>query len=147
VAGHLVQFFIRRASSFNRRGKASQTVQLSHSYLVSGTLAAQALPTAQCDPNAAAIARRYADGLESNDLEEDSLFVLWYRPGVVGATLSHDASFANDPEPPLSKKNKLLVFRARSRLERDAWAFAINAEIERLVRARRDAERVTRKLS
>ena len=36
--------------------------------------------------------------------------------------------------PPLNGKHSMLVLRARSRLERDAWCWALNAEIERLVR-------------
>jgi hypothetical protein len=32
------------------------------------------------------------------------------------------------------------VFRARSKLDRDSWAWAINWEIERLVRRRRERE-------
>lgn len=34
----------------------------------------------------------------------------------------------------LSSTRKVLVVKARSRLERDAWCNALNAEIERLVR-------------
>jgi hypothetical protein len=36
--------------------------------------------------------------------------------------------------PALDGKHKMLVLRARSKLERDAWCWALNVEIERLVR-------------
>jgi hypothetical protein len=46
--------------------------------------------------------------------------------------------------PPLGKASKAgyqkIVFRARSKLDRDSWAWAINWEIERLVRRRRERE-------
>jgi hypothetical protein len=116
-------------------------VQLAHAHVLSGALAAQALPAEQYKPNAPALARRYADGLESADAEEDTLFVLWYRPGPVGAALADEAPPVAAPEPRLARKHKLLVFRTRSKLERDAWCFALNTEIERLVRDRRAVAR------
>ena len=42
--------------------------------------------------------------------------------------------------PALNSKHQILVFKARSKLERDAWCWALNAEIERVVRATADRE-------
>ena len=46
--------------------------------------------------------------------------------------------------PPLHAKRKLGVFRTRSKLERDAWVWAINVEIEKVVRASREREEAVR---
>lgn len=46
--------------------------------------------------------------------------------------------------PSLNGQQKMLVLRARSKLERDEWCWALNIEMERLVRAhnvREDAVR------
>ena len=34
--------------------------------------------------------------------------------------------------PPLSAKRKVALFRTRSKLERDAWCWALNTEIEKV---------------
>ena len=39
------------------------------------------------------------------------------------------------PPPMRTKSAQLLIFRARSKLERDRWVWAINAEMERQTRA------------
>ena len=70
------------------------------------------------------------------------LFIVWYRP---------HAPAVDDIAPPpdlnasstvsaLSAKRKLVIFKTRSKLERDAWCWAINCEIEKLMRAGRDRE-------
>lgn len=46
--------------------------------------------------------------------------------------------------PKLNGKRKLLILRARSRLERDGWCWALNSEIERLVRLHSAREAVLR---
>lgn len=46
--------------------------------------------------------------------------------------------------PLLNAKHKILVFKARSRLERDAWCWALNCELERIARAHADSEKVIR---
>jgi hypothetical protein len=139
VAGHLVQFAMKANSSFWRRRKGGASINLAHAYVVSGCFAAQALPASQYDPNTPAPARRYADGLEADDAEEDTLFVLWYRPLLLGDGLAGGAPAA--AVPALSAKKKTVVFRTRSKLERDTWVWALNAEIERLVRVGRAAGR------
>lgn len=74
-------------------------------------------------------------------LSIDTCLVIWYRPHVVtsSATKYHrkletDQSFQ---PPPLGKSgHHKIVLRARSKVERDSWAFALNAEMERLARKR-----------
>jgi hypothetical protein len=124
-------------SSFWRRRKGGSSINLSHAYVVSGCFAAQALPSDQYDPNKPVLARRYADGLEADDTEEDTLFVLWYRPQPLGEGLKQQDGSVVTSSPALSAKKKTVVFRTRSKLERDTWVWAINMEIERLVRIKR----------
>jgi len=104
-------------------------------YICSGYLAALALPEGQYVATVKPAPRRYQDGLEAEDREEDMLFMVWYRPP--SATAQQDAAV---PVPALSSKRKLLVFRTRSKLERDAWCWALNCEVERLVREQKERE-------
>ena len=46
--------------------------------------------------------------------------------------------------PPLNAKRKIAVFRTRSKLERDTWVWALNVEIEKIVRASRAREDAVR---
>ena len=112
-------------------------------YVCSGYFAALALPQGQYDPTHDPEARRYQDGLETYDLEEDTLFMVWFRrqPSAVEKA-SMPGTTTNMPEtvPALSAKRKLVVFRTRSKLERDAWCWAINSEIERVVRTHKERE-------
>lgn len=148
VAGHIIQYRITGKSSlYHRRHKS---INLLDAYVCSGFLAAQHLPEGQYDPDSPPLARRYQDGLESDECEEDTLFVLWYRGNT--ATLDQTLASASRTDetqtgtsgnvdiPPLAVKSKLGVFRTRSRLERDAWVWAINAEIDKTVRVARDRE-------
>ncbi|KAH8104569.1 Pleckstrin homology domain-containing protein [Cristinia sonorae] len=145
VAGHVVQFRITGESALHRRRKS---INLLDAYVCSGYLAAQHLPEGQFNPNSPPLARRYQDGLESDESEEDTLFVLWYRPntGVLDQTLTLAGSSQTPPSagkmeiPPLDAKRKLGVFRTRSKLERDAWVWAINAEIDKTVRLAKERE-------
>ncbi|KAI0354962.1 hypothetical protein OH77DRAFT_1404179 [Trametes cingulata] len=145
VSANLVQFHISgRTSLHHRRDKV---IPLLDAYLVSGYFAAQYLPEGQYDANAPPVARRYQDGLETDDGEEDTLFVVWYRPvtAAVGLGKSEGKGKGRGAEvPPLKAKRKAAVFRTRSRLERDAWVWAINVEIERLARAEREREEAVR---
>jgi hypothetical protein len=112
-------------------------------YVCSGYFAALALPQGQYDPTIAPEARRYQDGLESDDLEEDMLFIVWFRqqPSVVEkASLLGTTTDMPKTVPALSAKRKVLVFRTRSKLERDAWCWALNSEIERVVRSQKERE-------
>ena len=78
ISGHLVQFHITgKYSSLHHR--KNKVVDLLDAYVCSGYFAAQYLPEGQYDANAPPVARRYQDGLETDDSEKDTLFVLWYR--------------------------------------------------------------------
>jgi hypothetical protein len=129
VAGQLVQFRIKpKSTHYRRQGKP---VFLLDAYVVSGVLAAQAMPKGQYNPNNPIIPRRYADGLESDDTEENMLFMVYYVPLKV-------AQAGNVPS--LNAAKKMMVFRCRSRVERDVWCWALNTEIEKLARGRRERE-------
>lgn len=79
------------------------------------------------------------------------LFMIWYRPqapvvdDAATPTGNGTDTGAQDKIPGLSAKRKSMVFRTRSMLERDAWCWAINCEIDKLVRAGREREERLRK--
>ncbi|KAI9058357.1 hypothetical protein FKP32DRAFT_1597444 [Trametes sanguinea] len=141
ISGHLVQYNITGRTSLHHR--KDKVYPLLDAYVCSGYFAAQYLPDGQYDANAPAVARRYQDGLETDDSEEDTLFILWFRipkglaPGVRRNNAGADV-------PPLTEKRKAAVFRTRSKLERDAWVWAINTEIEKVVRASKEREDAVR---
>jgi hypothetical protein len=129
VAGQLVQFRIKpKSTHYRRQGK---TVALLDAYVVSGVLAAQAMPKGQYNPNNPIMPRRYADGLESDDTEENLLFMVYYVPRKVAEA---------GKVPSLNAAKKMIVFYCRSRVERDLWCWALNTEIEKLARGRRERE-------
>ena len=145
VAGHLVRFRIGPHSSLYPAVR--KRINLLDAYVCSGYLAATTLPKGQYVPNAASAPRRYQDGLETDDREEDMLFMLWYRPQpqIVNADQDPTASAVDTKSvPQLSAKSKMLVFKTRSLLERDSWCWAINSEIEKIVRAQRNREEILR---
>lgn len=111
-------------------------------YVCSGYSAALALPKGQYNANGATTARRYQDGLEADDPEEDMLFMVWYRSQAPMVDKASMSATPNVPKsvPALSAKRKLLVFRTRSKLERDAWCWALNCEIEKVVRTQSERE-------
>lgn len=156
VSGHLVQYRIAAQHTlFHRRDK---TINLLDAYVCSGYLAARYLPEGQYNPDAPPVARRYQDGLETEDCDEDTLFMIWYHTSKIGddgarrnanASPSANASPAEDRGemapppieiPALNAKRKIGVFRTRSKLERDAWVWAINSEIEKVLRVARERE-------
>ncbi|KAH9854680.1 Pleckstrin homology domain-containing protein [Lenzites betulinus] len=141
ISGHLVQYQITGHASLHH--KRDKVIPLLDAYLCSGYFAAQYLPEGQYDANAPPVARRYQDGLETDDGEEDTLFVLWYRIPK-GAAPGVQRNNAGADVPPLKAKRKVAVFRTRSKLERDAWVWAINTEIEKVVRASRVREEAVR---
>jgi len=103
----------------------------------SGYLAALNLPAGQFNPNQPAAPRRYLDGLETDDRDEDMMFVIWYRPHKSAFDAAQAPTFAPATQaslPALSAKERLLVFRSRSRIERDGWCWALNTEIEKMSR-------------
>jgi hypothetical protein len=136
ISGCLLRYQVTPKSALHLRD--SNVIHLHNAYVFSGYFAAMMLPGDQYNPEATIVARRYQDGLESNDLEEDTLFAVWYHPMASSQPGPKDQGLAAKPR--LKRKNKLVVFRTRSKLERDAWCWAINCEIERLVRERTDKE-------
>ncbi|CCM03526.1 uncharacterized protein FIBRA_05660 [Fibroporia radiculosa] len=137
VSGSLIQYRITTKNSLHHhRGR---TISLLDACIWSGFLAAQYLPEDQHNPDAPQVARRYQDGLETTDGLEDTLFMLWYRSSSKARGGVATAQNRDDI-PQLSMKRKVIVFRTRSKLERDAWVWAINAEIEKIVRATADRE-------
>ncbi|KAK7690007.1 hypothetical protein QCA50_006649 [Cerrena zonata] len=120
-------------------------VNLLDAYVVSGFFAAQHLPIGQYHPDNPPLARRYRDGLESDENEEDTLFMIWYRKNVPDEETAQLTSASTRKQkaqdvPPLKAKRKLGVFRTRSKLERDAWVWAINVEIDKAVRRMKERE-------
>ena len=129
VTGQLVQFHIEpKSTHYRRQGKV---ISLLDAYVVSGVQAARVLPQGQYNPNNPITPRRYADGLESNDADENMLFVVFYVPHKVAEA---------GKVPALNAAKKMMVFRCRSRVERDVWCWALNTEIEKLARGKRDRE-------
>ncbi|KAG7443112.1 uncharacterized protein BT62DRAFT_935448 [Guyanagaster necrorhizus] len=126
VSGSLCLFRIKSHSALYN---AMHKISLSDAYICSGYFAAMALPQGQYDPDSNSIPRHYQDGLETDDPEEDTLFAIRYR-------LQSDA----DADLPLSGKHKLVIFRTRNKLERDAWCWALNTEIEKIARAQKEKE-------
>ncbi|KAH9950585.1 Pleckstrin homology domain-containing protein [Amylocystis lapponica] len=142
VSGVLVQYRITEKTSFHHR--RHKPINLLDAYVCSGYIAAQYLPEGQYNADAPSVARRYPDGLETEDSEENTLFMIWFRSqsqfGGIDASGDSQGISAPHGVPPLSAKRKLAVFRTRSKLERDAWVWAINSEIEKVVRAAREWE-------
>ncbi|KAF9481182.1 hypothetical protein BDN70DRAFT_855567 [Pholiota conissans] len=145
VAGHLVNFRITGHSSMYPVMR--KKINLLDAYVCSGHLAAQCLPQGQYRPDAEPAPRRYQDGLETNDREEDMLFMVWYRPQPLMFDADQDPTVipvTSRSVPSISAKHKMLVFKTRSILERDAWCWAINSEIEKIVRAQKPREEMLR---
>ncbi|KAI5829238.1 hypothetical protein K523DRAFT_41834 [Schizophyllum commune Tattone D] len=147
IAGHLVSFRMRRGSLVHRAMK--RKLNLVDAYVVSGYFAALALPRGQFSPGDESLPRRYQDGLEADDPEDDVLFMIWYRkqpPSLGPANVTDDGVIEAPAVPPpagiptLKAKENVAVFRTRSKLERDAWCWAINCEIEKIVREQRERE-------
>ncbi|KAG1882580.1 hypothetical protein F4604DRAFT_1741551 [Suillus subluteus] len=128
VAGRLLQYQVSRNSFLCHK---SREIDLMDSYVCSGYLAALTLRPGEYHPETPSVARRYIDGFEADDSEEDVLFAIWYRKSRAGAAGN---------VPSLSAKHKVIVFRTRSRVERDAWCWALGCEIEKLVRANKERE-------
>ncbi|XP_006462707.1 hypothetical protein AGABI2DRAFT_207264 [Agaricus bisporus var. bisporus H97] len=149
VNGHLIPFLI--ASGFALHVAMRKRINLVDAYVCSGYMAALTLPKGQYCPNAPIAARRYEDGLEANDREEDMLIVIRYRkhapeipqrPGIVLVPNSKANNNTSGSQwiPPLSEKYRFLILRTRSKIERDAWCWALNIEIEKLTRKQKGRE-------
>jgi hypothetical protein len=141
VSGNLVQFHVTPKSALHHREK--RIINLLDAYVCSGYFAALTLPKDQYSPNESGTPRRYQDGLEADDPEEDMLFILWYRPTPISTDKAPDKK-AKAQYPTLSAKRKVVVFRTRCKLERDAWCWALNCEIEKIVRRNEEREEILR---
>ncbi|KIM21701.1 hypothetical protein M408DRAFT_333312 [Serendipita vermifera MAFF 305830] len=170
VQGHLVRFKLTssRSQPASILHTHAKTINLLDAYVTSGYFAALELDEGNklFEPTA----RRFQDGLETDDADMDTLIVIRYRPRPIDHALQHHARSsvgdftlatatttaptgktggthgeeAHSDVPPLNGSHKLLVLRARSKLERDAWCWALNAEIERLVRVHAVREQAVR---
>lgn len=78
-------------------------------------------------------------------MEEPRCFDVNAAVGLDGGTID-DISIAGGVKdvPSLNGQRKMLVLRARSKLERDEWCWALNVEMERLVRLHRVREAAVR---
>jgi len=142
IPGHVVLFHVTATKSGYHHH--SRTVNLVDSYIYSGALIASHLPTL-FDTTAP---RRYQDGLETNDSDLDTTFIIRYRSHPNGwDKMENDEGVytvprvSSDAIPQLNAKHGLLILKARSKLERDAWCWALNSEIERIVRTKVDREK------
>ena len=145
VAGHLIHFRITPKSSLHQ--SMQKKTNLMDAYVCSGYLAALGLPQGQYNPTDNMAARRYQDGLETDDPEEDRLFMVWYLPQAAvtnGAITLGATPVMPKAVPALSARKKVLICRTRSKLERDAWCWALNSEIEKIVRAQKEREELLR---
>jgi hypothetical protein len=119
-----------------------QKIDLSNCYLYSGLLTEGDLlyrnRTFDADsPGHHALPRIWPDGWESFDEDVMTCFVLWRPKGWswfrgAGAAGKGQSLIKLRRVSALGKKGNRVVFRARSRAERDLWVVAITAEIERL---------------
>ncbi|WVF68945.1 hypothetical protein IAT40_003719 [Kwoniella sp. CBS 6097] len=138
TGGSLVSFKVKKKNAFHVRKKR---YPLFGAYVYSGMLALDELPVMSSNDAFVSQTRVYQDGLRSADGVEDTTFCvrLGTHPSRWGKKTTQPWEMEEEAEflpPGLSKKPPgLLIFRARSKLERDRWVWAINAEMERQVRA------------
>ncbi|KAF9220965.1 hypothetical protein BS17DRAFT_786276 [Gyrodon lividus] len=135
VSGRLIAFHVSPKSALHHR--RSKEISLLDAYVCSGYLAALALRRSEYGPETANLPRRYYDGLETEEPEEDALFIIWHRKSSPSSQSTAKASHI----PALSANHKIIVFRTRSKVERDAWCWALGCEIDKVVRIHRDGER------
>lgn len=152
VPGRLIEFNVSPTSALHHRH--SKEIGLLDAYVCSGYFAALALRPSEYNPGSPSLPRRYHDGLEVDEREEDELFVIWYRKSSVSTSAGFGGNRPNAPAggfqptapvPRLSKgSHKLIVFRTRNKVERDAWCWALGCEIEKVMKNNRDRERRVR---
>lgn len=142
VAGNLIQFRIGPRTTLHKAMR--KKISLIDAYVCSGYFAALTLPSGQFRPNAEPAPRRYQDGLETDDRDEDMILTVWFRSYLEEVARDQDPTTAAlksiATTPPLSAKRRTFVIRTRSKVERDAWCWALNSEIEKIVRAQRERE-------
>ncbi|KAL7420775.1 hypothetical protein Q5752_004727 [Cryptotrichosporon argae] len=132
AGGSLVTFSVHQNQPFHRR---HSRFPLFGAYVYSGMLAQDELREAVHEAAFAPSARVYQDGLQSTDGAEDTTFAVrigWTRRARQPWDLADGEKWDSvklSMQPPA-----LLMCRARSKLERDRWVWAINAETERQTR-------------
>ncbi|CUS09091.1 unnamed protein product [Tuber aestivum] len=84
-------------------------------------------------PGRHALPRVYQDGMTSHDEDTMTCFVIWHgmRRNIF-KTKDDEGKTVRYRVTALGETGKSIVFKARSRLERDAWVMSIGMEIERL---------------
>ncbi|TYJ58455.1 hypothetical protein B9479_000662 [Cryptococcus floricola] len=146
--GSLVSFKITGKNAFHKRKK---TYPLFGAYVYSGLLAHEEIhePSNRQAPFTSEY-RVYQDGLQSSDGPEDTTFCVrlaipgssWTAKTVNPWNLGDDEDYT--PMPLSKSPQGLLIFRARCKLERDRWVWAINAEMERQARSHLRQEKTLR---
>jgi hypothetical protein len=151
IGGHLIHYQviirdIQGRPSITSWHRKKGAIHLRDCYVYSGSLCDDLLANTpgggRYDPTEGRhkFPRIYQDGLLSGDDEEDCTFIIWKKTGVGKGS-------------GLGSKSHRMVFRARSKvrggcrqvkgfhltscvcqIERDEWVYALNCEIERLVR-------------
>jgi len=140
VTGHIIFFQIKQGNQLNAYHR-TRTVSLLDTYVTSGKAALETISTYAEEETH--FARRYQDGLECDDSAHDTLFILWYRK--LGKSHKAQQSAGKAPPPPnLDAKRKAIVLKTRSKLERDAWCYSINMEIDRLAESQLAREEAAR---
>ncbi|KAF8318969.1 hypothetical protein DL93DRAFT_2028153, partial [Clavulina sp. PMI_390] len=134
IPGHVVLFHITKTPYGLQQ--MTKSINLAAAFVCSGVLAAMQLPYL-FDSHPAP--RRYQDGLETNDSDLDTTIIIRYRKQPGGWDDSDEkptlAPRTSSKTPKTKHKHKVLILKTRSQLERDAWCWALNAELERAVRA------------
>ena len=75
--GHIIQFHLTTTKSAHHY--RSRTISLLDAYVYSGQLAVGSLPRSTLNERPQeVIPKRYQDGLEANDTEEDITFIIWW---------------------------------------------------------------------
>ncbi|OXM79382.1 spore wall assembly-related protein [Cryptococcus neoformans Bt63] len=145
--GSFVSFEVTGKASFHVRKK---NYPLFGAYTYSGLLAHDEIHEPHNRDAFLPQHRVYQDGLQSFDGPEDTTFCI--RLAISGSRSEANTSnpwdssdYRDHTSMKLSKSpTSLLIFRARSKLERDRWVWAINAEVERQARAHLDQQNLFR---
>lgn len=84
-------------------------------------------------PGRYTLPRIYPDGYTSYDEDTMTCFVLWHGTRrSLFTTKDDEGKKIRHRVPQLGTKGRAIVFKARSRLERDMWVMSIAIEIDRL---------------
>lgn len=114
------------------------TISLRDSYVYSGLLTASDLlyqnRTFDSNmPGRHSLPRIYPDGYTSQDEDSMTCFVVWHGTRrSLFTSKDEDGNKVRRRVSPLGSSGTAIVFKARSRLERDTWVTGISMEIERL---------------